>query len=65
MPHVSHENLIDELRDRIRALHEEDEIALQQLLVLDKRRRDVEQQRARIKSAIYSFEKMLHDEEQR
>ncbi len=55
---------MDELRDRIRALHE-DEIALQQLHVLSKRRREAEQDRARIKGAIYSFEKMLRDEEQR
>lgn len=40
-------------------------MAVQQLHILDERKREVNKTRARIKGAIYSFEKMLHDEEQR
>lgn len=55
----------DELRERIRILKEDEEIALQQLRVLADRRREIEKDRARIQGSIYAFEKMLDDEERR
>lgn len=57
--------ITDELRERIRILKEDEEIVLQQLRVLDDRRRETEKTRARIQGSIYAFEKMLDDEERR
>lgn len=52
----------DELRSRIRAIKQDEEVAAQYLYVLDRRKREIEEIRKRLQGAIYTFERMLREQ---